>query len=426
MRSLSLIGFFAAGLLLPSTAVHGAEAKVAGHHLRPASAVTMAGGTVKLKLVHCSLVPLESEHDARARKAPAGKLKLSIGEVVEITPPGGDEAPGGTLELTIGEIVEVTPQDQQAAGGGDAAAPEGELRVTIGEVVEIFPKDKGAARDDDGEVPEGKLELRIGEIVEVTPARRDKAQKLRLLCEGDEGYERSARSSARLLRLASVRWKVDGPGRVVGDTKGATYSAPPAKPTPDKAVVSATLTYSAGKKKTILLSNIKIVDKISAYTGRFSVNDVTVNSEYARLLTGTIRWKFDEYYAEGGWREYTGRGRATLEVSRKGCGAAATFAGVPVEGRMKVYDDKKYEFLIGVVSDQEQTRSCRRPDLDKDLTWEETFSASGDALSSGNPCGTSEYYPRYSAIETLTSKRKGGCGVLVDQFEQRWWFRAVE
>lgn len=38
-----------------SLSAYGDEAMVTGYHLRPASAVTMPGRTVKLELVYCSV-----------------------------------------------------------------------------------------------------------------------------------------------------------------------------------------------------------------------------------------------------------------------------------------------------------------------------------------------------------------------------------
>jgi len=354
------------------------EALVTGYHLKPASAVVKVGGTVKLKLVYCFLTD------------GTRPVEIKIGEPVEVTP-------GGDVETKIGDPVEVTP------GGG--------VETKIGEPVEVTPG--------------GNVELTIGDPVEVTPGAKGKTPPY-LVCEGDDGYDRYAGELAPLVAPVNVQWKVDGQGGVSGDKKTATYHAPPSKPVPNKATVAATMTYNVGKGKTILLSSITIFDEVKSYSGTFSAHDVSVNTEYTRNLTGKIRWEFDEYYEEGGWREYTGSGTATLKVSRTGCGTAANFADVPVEGRLKVYDDKKYEFLINLVGDKEQTRTCRRPDLDKDLRWEETFSSGGDAVSSGDPCGTSEFYPRYSDVTSLAFKRKGGCSNVVNRFQEGWSFRAVE
>lgn len=246
-----------------------------------------------------------------------------------------------------------------------------------------------------------------------------------LVCEGDDGY---GEELAPLMSAADVKWKVDdGQGRVSGDLKGATYHAPASKPTPNKATVSATVTYNAGKSKTILLSRITILDEVKTYTGTFTMYDVTVNSEYTTNLTGNIRWEFDEYYDIGGWREYTGNGTATLNISRIGCGTAANFSDVPVEGRLKVYDDKRYDFLINLVGDAEQTRTCRRPDLDKHLKWEETYSSGGHAMNQGDPCGLKEFYPRYGDATDLSLDRKGGCADNIrNQYREGWSFKAVK
>jgi hypothetical protein len=227
------------------------------------------------------------------------------------------------------------------------------------------------------------------------------------------------------MQPANVKYSADSSLETADDAmNGTVYVAP--GPVPNKATVEVTLTCNVGKGKTILLSSITIFDEVKSYSGTFSAYDVSVNTEYTRNLTGKIRWKFDEYYEEGGWREYTGSGTAMLKVSRTGCGTAVNFADVPVEGRLKVYDDKKYEFLINLVGDKEQMRTCRRPDLDKDLKWEETFSSAGDAVSSGNPCGTGEFYPHSSDITTLAFERKGNCSNVINRFQEKRLFKAVE
>lgn len=244
-----------------------------------------------------------------------------------------------------------------------------------------------------------------------------------LVCEGDAGYERYAGGLAPLVFPVDVKWKVDGQGRVSGDKEGATYRAPASKPSPNKATVAATLTYNVGKEKTILLSSIVIFDEVKAYTGTFTMNDVTVNSEYTTSLTGKIRWEFDEYYEEGAWREYTGSGTAALRASRKGCGTPAEFSNVPVEGRLKVFDDKKYEFLINLVGDAEQTRTCRRGDAQ----WVETYFSGGHAMNQGDPCALKEFYPPYADVTDLGLNRQGVCAHNVrNQYQEGWSFKAVE
>jgi len=358
--------FVAPVMLLVGLAAHGDEALVTGYHLRPASAVVQTGGTVKLKLVYCFVVDNKPVRKQQGRS----KKKYADDDLAPLVSP-----PSGKAKYADDDLAPLVPPPDK-------------------------PTDKYAG-DDLAPLPY-------------------------LVCEGDDDYDRYAGELAPLVAPVVVQWKVDGPGRVSGDKKGATYYAPPSRPTPNKATVAATLTYNVGKGKTILLSGIKILDEVKTYTGSFSVNDVGVNSEYTRILTGHIRWEFDEYYEEGHWREYTGSGTATLKISRTGCGPAASFPGVPVEGRLKVYDDKKYEFLINLVGDHEQTRTCRRPDLDKDLKWEETFSSGGDAVSSGDPCGTGEFYPRSTDITRLAFERKGGCSNVMNRFQEKWSFTAVE
>ena len=270
---------------------------------------------------------------------------------------------------------------------------------------------------------EGAQKGRSGDKPKKKNADDDLAPVAYLVCEGDVGYEVYAGGLTPLVFPVDVKWKVDGQGRVSGDKESATYHAPPSKPTPNKATVAATLTYNVGKEKTILLSSIAIFDEVKAYTGTFTMYDVTVNSEYTTSLTGNIRWEFDDYYEEGAWREYTGGGTAALRVNRKGCGTHAEFSNVPVEGRLKVFDDKKYEFLINLVGEAEQTRKCRH----EDARWEETFSSGGHAMNQGDPCGLKEFYPPYSDVTDLSLNRQGGCAHNVrNQYQERWSFKAVE
>jgi len=360
-------------MFLASFAACGEEALVTGYHLKPASAVVKTGGTVKLKLVYCFVVNDKVEGKQKSQPGDKPKKKYADDDLAPLVPESSGEAKTKYADDDLAPLVPPPPGK---------------------------PEDK-YANDDLAPLPY-------------------------LVCEGDDGYDRYAGELNPLVAPVDVQWKVDGQGGVSGDKKTATYHAPPSKPVPNKATVAATLTYNVGKGKTILLARITIFDEVKSYSGTFSAHDVSVNTEYTRNLTGKIRWEFDEYYEEGGWREYTGRGTATLKVSRTGCGTAANFADVPVEGRLKVYDDKKYEFLINLVGDKEQTRTCRRPDLDKDLRWDETFSSGGDAVSSGDPCGTSEFYPRYSDVTSLAFRRKGGCSNVVNRFQEGWSFRAVE
>ncbi len=390
--------FVAPAMFLVGFAAHAEEALVTGYHLKPASAVVKTSGTVKLKLVYCFVVNDKAEGKHKGQSSDKPKKKYADDDLAPLVPESSGEAKTKYADDDLAPLVPPPPGK---------------------------PKDKYA--DD------------------------DLAPLPYLVCEGEDGYDRFVGELAPLVSPVDVQWKVDGQGRVSGDKKSATYHAPASRPTPNKATVAASLSYNVGKGKTILLSSITIFDEVKSYSGTFSVNDVSVNTEYTRILTGKIRWEFDEYYEEGRWREYTGSGTATLKVSRTGCGTAANFADVPVEGRLKVYDDRKYEFLINLVGDKEQTRTCRRPDLDKDLQWEETFSSGGDSVSSGDPCGASEFYPgatdissqvslkryadsqasksypSYTDITRLAFKRKGGCSNnVVNRFEERWLFEAVE
>jgi hypothetical protein len=174
----------------------------------------------------------------------------------------------------------------------------------------------------------------------------------------------------------------------------------------------------------------KVIDKlikdlclpIKVYTGTFSRHDVSVNSEYTSDLAGNIRWEFEEYDDIGGWGEYTGTGTADYTIKRIGCGAAATFSRVPVEGRLMVHDDKRYEFQIDLVGDDEQMRTCRR----EDSTWKETYSVAGTAMTSADPCGKKEFYPRYSDITVLSFGSNGSCDNVINRYQEGWSFKAAE
>lgn len=228
---------------------------------------------------------------------------------------------------------------------------------------------------------------------------------------------------------------------------------------PGKAVARAYFHYlsptGCGETVDTALAEIQ-VGGVEIYSGAFSTNDVVVETEYTRAIAGTIRWELDEYYAEGGWHEYTGTGSAHVNLSRTGCGPAAQFRDVPVEGRLKVYDDKHYEFLINLTGEGRQTRTCRRPELDKNLMWEENFIVEGDALSSADPCEETlpclppevaqpvnaqaiaageaspavaacdgeSALPRAAELLTLKHARSGTCRNLVNRYRHEWQFKA--
>jgi len=248
--------------------------------------------------------------------------------------------------------------------------------------------------------------------------------------EGDAPPTLECGGSVIPFKPGTVTWKLEGKGSVSGDKEGATYQAPASMPTPNKAIVKATLTYDSPelkKQKHILLSEITIVD--ADYIGTFSSHEVSVNSEYTTDLSGNVRWVFEEDYDIGGWREYKGIGTAALTIKRLGCEAGA-FSDVPVEGWLKLYKDNKYEFQINLVDEDELmlTRTCRRPDLDKDLTWEETYSSSGDGMSSSDHCGEKEFYPHYDDVKDLSYGRNGSCGNIspINQYQDGWSFKAVK
>jgi hypothetical protein len=320
-------------LFLVAGVASGEEALVTGFHLKPAAAIVKVGGTVKLKLVYCTVID-KSGNDSRVKSDKAPKAKVS--------------------EDDLAPLVDPAPEDDLAP-----------LPV------------------------------------------------LTLDCDDE---------LAPLKAPVDVKWEVSsGPGQISGDKAGATYQAPATMPTPNKATVSATLTYNVGKEKTILLSNITILDKVKTYSGKFSRHEVTVNSEYTSDLAGNIRWDFEEYYDIGGWREYKGKGKASFNIDRKGCGAAG-FSNVPVEGWLKVHDDQSYEFQINLVSEDELVRTCRRGDAE----WEESYTSAGETMVSGDPCGMSESYEHFTDITDLTFVRSGSCKDVVNQYQQGWSFKAVE
>jgi hypothetical protein len=77
-------------LWLFGPAAYGADALVTGHHLRPASAVTMPGRTVKLKLIHCFV---KDESGAKPKPKSADD---ELAPLVPTPPSGGikDKPPG--------------------------------------------------------------------------------------------------------------------------------------------------------------------------------------------------------------------------------------------------------------------------------------------------------------------------------------------
>jgi len=299
-------------------------------------------------------------------------------------------------------------------GGGDSAAgTEGGAAEREGEGFLLRPASATVYVG-------GTVELHLVYCSVIAPSR--------LVCEGDR-------------HAADVKWEVvDGPGRVRGDTKGALYQAPASKPARNEATVEATVTDNAGKAKTVLHSNIqileegtshtgtfiKIPEEVQSYTGTFTSHFVAVYSEYTEDLAGTIRWDFEEYYEEGDWREYTGSGTAAWTIQRVGCGTPASFSNVPVDGYLRVYKDNRYEFQINLVSDAELTRQCHRPDLDKNLHWEETYFPSSGGMSSADPCGTKEYYPSTTDIKILSFSRNGSCENVINRFQDGWSFTATK
>lgn len=244
-----------------------------------------------------------------------------------------------------------------------------------------------------------------------------------LVCEGDEGFG----DVMAPLVLLDVQWRiVDGQGRVSGDQKGATYHAPASRPKPNQATVSATVTYNVGKEKTILLSRMTILDVAKIYEGTFTQQTVQVLEDYTSSLAGKIRWTFDEYDEDSKWREYVGKGKAAFTITRKGCGGPASFTEVPVEGQLKVHDDGKYDFQINLVSDEERKRKCHRPELDKDLKWDEPFSPAGEGMHSGDPCSRRDTQPHSPDPTRLEMGRNASCDENLNRIQEGWSFKALE
>lgn len=241
-----------------------------------------------------------------------------------------------------------------------------------------------------------------------------------LRCEDDPDSDGRLKDLTPLVKPKEVTWEVSsGPGTVSGDLEGATYRAPASKPQPNEATVSATVTYHVGTEKTILLSRITILDQAKAYRGKFRSRDVFIG-EYTHELSGDVTFDFATYYDIGGWREYEGKGTATYSVRRVGCSTAA-FSGVPVEGRLKVHDDGRYEFEVGLVSEEERVTTCHLEGID----WQEEQSPAGVAMHSGDPCATDEFFPRYESLGELSLARNGSCPGSLDSYSQDWSFRAI-
>lgn len=246
----------------------------------------------------------------------------------------------------------------------------------------------------------------------------------RLVCEGDEGY---GEVLAPLVAAKTVQWQVvDGPGRISGDLQGATYQAPAGKPRPNKATVAATITYTAGRAKTILHARLTILDEVKTYEGTFSQQTVQVRDDYKTALAGNIRWTFEAYDEDSKQREYTGQGTAAFTVARKGCGEPMSFTDVPVEGELRVHDDGRYEFRLSLTGDQTQTRKCRRPELDKKLAWDEQAGPAGEGLHSGDPCSRSDVVPSSPDPMNLTMGRSASCNENLNRIQEGWAFRAVD
>ena len=244
---------------------------------------------------------------------------------------------------------------------------------------------------------------------------------MRLVCEGDPDAQKYLGDLTPLVVPKNVKWEVtSGQGKVSGDDHGATFQAPASKPDPNKATVTATFTNNVGNQKTILYSTIVVFDEVKTYSGTFRMHEVAINAEYFTDMSGDITFDFTEYYDVGGWREYEGKGKATYLVQRYGC-SKASFAGVPVEGRLKVYDNGGYEMEVGLISEAQITISCKR----YGNAWQEEISPAGAAMNSGDACATKEFIPRYDNKAQFGLSREGRCKLVRDAYEESWLFRAT-
>lgn len=47
-------------------------------------------------------------------------------------------------------------------------------------------------------------------------------------------------------------------------------------------------------------------------------------------------------------------------------------------------------------------------------------------MSSGDPCGKAEFYPRYTDVTGLAFGRNANCGNVMGRVQEGWSFKAVE
>lgn len=134
------------------------------------------------------------------------------------------------------------------------------------------------------------------------PASVDDSAELAPLVVGLECEFPSAQGTLAPLSGVS-QWTVAGAGSVSGGAFSATYTAPPTKPAPNTAVVSARINNT--KFGTLyLLSNITIIDEVTSYTGDLAFNESTAFDDVSNGrfdFYGTARVTFNRSSADPGY-----------------------------------------------------------------------------------------------------------------------------
>lgn len=326
-----------------------------------------------------------------------------------------------------------------AAHGADALVTGYHLKpasaiVTVGGTVKLKlvycrvkanqPEVKPKAASD-GKPGEKSIEDDLAPLVAPDPNSKAKSISddlaplpvLELVCEGEEGYG-EARASFKV--PADVKWQVvDGPGRVSGNLKGATYHAPASKPASNQATVSATFTYNTGREKTIALSRIKIVDQVEEYRGK-----ATFQSPVAGIFaTANVTWTLikkkpgDDDDDDEGKLRYQASGTIAGKVTAPDCQPLnvnlviqrGTDGGLDVDTTQKTYG---FEFS----SSSPITWMCGKP-------RQPMMVEGGSFFHFGSVCGQPEGVPVADLVSlrgTATCNTTGLFGTTT------WTFEAVK
>lgn len=239
----------------------------------------------------------------------------------------------------------------------------------------------------------------------------------RLVCPGDDDYDRYAGELYPLVAPSSVKWEVvEGPGRVTGGRLNATYHAPASKPASNVATVVATFTYNEGTQKTIALSRITIVDRVKQYRGK-----ATFQSPVADITAvANVIWTLVEKDADAGDDEadselrYEASGTIEGAVSVPDCKTA--HVKLPIlrssGGELSVdLSQKTYSFEFS--SDSPVTLMCGNPWV---LSGESFFHF-------GTGCGHPEGVP-YTDVLALGGLDK--CNTTGLLGTTTWTFEAVK